>query len=104
MVLTPDDRRRMAAAFAVFVRVDERRKAVKKSNRKSKPTDEKKARSPTGLRAFLFLQYWNYHIIIFSFSEKLQLPHQGLFRLQYPLLIYLAHFFSKDLHLFQYKA
>ena len=54
MVLTLDDYRRMASAFAVFVRVDARKKAAKKSNRKSKPNDEKKASSPTGLRAFLY--------------------------------------------------
>ncbi|MFC1870699.1 hypothetical protein ACFLXW_00355 [Candidatus Dependentiae bacterium] len=54
MVLTVDDRRRIATAFAVFVRIDARKKSAKKSNRKSKLNDDKKARSPTGLQAFSF--------------------------------------------------
>ena len=53
MVLTVDDRRKMAAMFALFVQVDGRnKKVVKNTKKKSKPQDKQKARSPTGLRAF----------------------------------------------------
>jgi hypothetical protein len=55
VVLSFDDRRRIAAAYDVFARVDARRKAAKRSRRKSKPRDEKKPRSPSGLRGFIFV-------------------------------------------------
>ncbi len=60
MVLTVDARRKMAALFAVFVRVDGRNKAAKKSKKKSKLSDQKKARSPTGYAGLLFTM----HILI----------------------------------------
>ncbi len=51
--LSVDDRRRIAAAYAIFARVDARRKAARRSRRKSKPNEERKPRSSAGLRGFL---------------------------------------------------
>lgn len=52
MALSLDDRKRLAAAYDVFARVDARRKAARRSRKKSKPNEEIKPRSPSGLRGF----------------------------------------------------
>lgn len=61
MALSFDDRRKLAAVYDVFARVDARRKAAKRSRKKSKPNDEIKPRSPDGLRGFIF---WIFAVFI----------------------------------------
>ncbi len=55
LLFLPGDRRRIADTYNVFACVDVRRKAAKRSNRKSKPRDEIKPRNPYGLRGFIFI-------------------------------------------------
>ena len=54
MVLTVDDRRKMAALFSLFAQIDARNKRNKKAKKKSQ-SQEEKARGPTRImRALIF--------------------------------------------------
>ena len=66
MVLSFDDHRKLAAVYDIFVRVDARRKAARRSRKKSKPNEEIKPRSSDGLRGFCFLDFCSIYSILIA--------------------------------------